>query len=120
MNGGIPAPLRRYEALAFIVDRIVRSGISPSADEIGRHMGVSSTRAKEFITQLEKERLVERTPGAQRSLRVRDVARSRSLFEECLRRIGWTGAEPLGQLGDPVPEGQLSRLPAFEHLPDID
>lgn len=83
-------------------------------------MGVSDTRAKEFIAQLVKEGLVERTSGAQRSLRVRDVSRSRSLFEECLRRIGWTGAEPLGQLIDPFPQGQLSTLPPFEHLPDFD
>jgi SOS-response transcriptional repressor LexA len=112
--------LRRDQALAFIVERIARSGTSPSFDEIGRALSVSSTRAKELVAQLIERGIIEKTPGAQRSLRVRDMGQSRSVLDEALRRLGWTVAEPMSPLSGALPHRQLPMLPAFEHFPDID
>lgn len=113
---------RRDQALAFIIERIARTGTSPTFDEIGIRLDVSSTRAKELVAQLIERGLVEKTPGAQRSLRVRDVSGSRALLDETMRRLGWAVAQPLGVLVQPppVPEGQLPVIPPFEHLPDVD
>ncbi|MGN6270879.1 MAG: LexA family protein [Sphingomonas sp.] len=118
MVGGTRAPLRRDEALAFIISRIIETGISPSLAEIGRALGVGQTRVKELIEQLEKLELVERTPGTQRNLRVRDLARSRAVLAECFRKLGWQAAEPMQSL--PCPKEQLPTLPPFEHLPDLE
>ena len=44
--GAISAkPRRRDEALAFIIDRIVRTGTSPTLNEIAAALGVSRIRA---------------------------------------------------------------------------
>lgn len=112
-------PCRRNEALAFIIDRIIRTGISPTHDEIGIELGVSGTRAKQLVGQLVDRGLVEKTAGAQRNLRVRDVTLARRLVEECLVRLGWTAAPALGELSCHFPQGQLPMLPAFDHLPDF-
>jgi SOS-response transcriptional repressor LexA len=117
---GVQAPLKRDQALAFIIDRIARSGVSPSLGEIASALGVSDTRAKELVKQLIALRLVEHTPGTQRSLRVRDVATSRTLLDRSLRHLGWSTAGPMEKLAGPFPKGQLPTLPPFEHLPDID
>jgi SOS-response transcriptional repressor LexA len=113
---------RRYEALAFIIEWIVRSGSSPVYGEIARGMNVSETRAKQLVGQLIRERIIEKTPGAQRSLRVRDLSRSRRIVEETLRRIGWVTADPMGPLlqPTPLPQGQLPMLPEIMLLPSID
>ncbi|WP_373928672.1 hypothetical protein QTN93_00490 [Sphingomonas aerolata] len=94
---------RRDQALAFIIERIARSGTSPTFEEIGVRLNVSSTRAKELVAQLIERNLVEKTPGAQRSLRVRDVAGSRALLDETMRRLGWAVAQPMGSLCQPPP-----------------
>ncbi|MBD8641120.1 LexA family protein [Sphingomonas sp. CFBP 13733] len=113
---------RRDQALAFIIERIARTGTSPTFEEIGIRLDVSSTRAKELVAQLIERGLVEKTPGAQRSLRVRDVSGSRALLDETMRRLGWAVAQPMGALCQPppFPEGQLPVIPPFEHLPDVD
>ena len=120
MAGQTAAPLKRDQVLAFVIERIAKSGTSPSFDEIGRALRVSNTRAKELVAQLVQLGLIEKTPGAQRSLKVCDVSKSRSLLDQSLRRLGWAAAEPMGELQQPFPKGQLPRLPAFEHLPDVD
>lgn len=120
-NVGPPAALlKRDQVLAFIIERIARSGTSPSFDEIGHELQISSTRAKELVGQLIERGIIEKTFGAKRSLRVRDVSGSRNLLEEVMRRLGWHTAEPMGVLLQPFPNGQLPSLPPFEHLPDID
>jgi SOS-response transcriptional repressor LexA len=118
MAGVSPAPRRRDEALAFIIDRLVRTGMAPSTDEIGRALDVCSTRAKQLVNQLIADGVVERTPGAKRGLVVRDVTLCRSIVDQALRRMGWAVSEPMGEQQQAFPKRQLPRLPAFEHLPE--
>lgn len=117
--GAISSPLRRDQALAFIIDRIVRSGICPTSREIGDALGVSDARAKELVDQLVERRLIDKVPGGVRNLRVRDVALCRSMLEQSLVRIGWTAAPAMGELPEAFPHRQLPMLPDFEHLPDL-
>lgn len=114
------APHRRDQVLALIIERIARSGTSPSYPEISRALSISETRAKQLVAQLIKLGAVERTPGEVRGLRVRDVAGSRAELEQVLRRLGWVTAAPMGNLEAPFPNGQLPVLPPFEHLPDVE
>ena len=67
-----------------------------------------------------KRGVIEKTPGAQRNLRVRDLAQSRTVVAGALREIGWMPAEPMGVSPGALPNGQLPMLPPFEHFPDID
>lgn len=115
-----PPLLRRDEVLAFIIERIARFGVGPTYDEISNELSVSPSRAKELVGQLIERGIVEKTPGGQRSLRVRDVAGARNALEAVMRRLGWITAEPMGGLQHPLPNGQLPVLPPFEHLPDVD
>lgn len=115
-----PPMLRRDEVLAFIIERIARFGVGPTYDEISNEMSVSPSRAKELVGQLIERGIVEKTPGGQRSLRVRDVAGARNALEAVMRKLGWITAEPMGGLDYPLPNGQLPVLPPFEHLPEAD
>ena len=116
----IAAVPRRYEALAFIMQRIVADGCSPSFDEIADELGVGKTRARGLVDELIAEEILDRPVGRQRSFRIRDVARSRNLLVEVLNRLGWADAIPLGSLEQPCSNEQLPILPPFEHLPDIE
>lgn len=113
-------PLRRNEALAFIIERIIRTGTSPSAGEIGRALKVSRTRAQQLTDQLILEQVLEKTPGSPRSLRIRDLTHCRAIITETLRGLGLTVAEPMGDLRAPLSTYQLPLCPPFEHLPDPD
>ena len=118
-HGSIAAPRRRDEALAYIVDRLVKTGTSPSYDEIGRQLGVSKPRARELVDELIAGGVIEKTPGAMRGLRVRDVVRAREIAADFARSLGWTVAAPMAlDLQPPFPQVQLPMLPPFEHLPD--
>ena len=122
MNAPFQSPTvapRRAEALAFIIDRIIRSGTSPSAADIGRALNVSRTRAQQLTEQLIADRVLERTPGA-RSLMIRDLTHCRHIITEKLRELGLVVAEPMGALQAPLSFDQLPMLPPFEHLPDPD
>ncbi len=119
-KGHSNAAPRRDEALAFIIERIARTGNSPTFYEIGNELGVSDTRAKQLVAQLIKRGHIERTPGEVRSLRVCDVTGSRNLLENALRQLGWHTAEPMGELLTPFLDRKLSLLPPFEHLPDFE
>ncbi|OWK32280.1 LexA family protein [Sphingomonas mucosissima] len=114
------ALLRRDQVLAFIIERIARFGVSPTYEEISAELAVSPSRSKELVAQLIERGIVEKTPGGQRSLRVRDVAGSRNALEAVMRKLGWITAEPMGGLQQPFPNGQLPMVPPFEHLPDVD
>ncbi|WP_156680054.1 hypothetical protein [Sphingomonas profundi] len=104
--------------MAYIVERIVRSGTSPSNEEIGRKLGVSKQRAKQLVDELLERRVIEKTPGSQRNLQVRDVAQCRLIIVARLRELGLIVADPLGKLQQPFTQEQLPILPPFEHLPD--
>ena len=116
----ITAVPRRYEALAFIIERIVQTRMSPSYDEIADALQVRKTRARELVEQLIGEGLVQRQVGRQRSFVVRDLTRSRTILVEVLNRLGWADAVPLGGLAQPCNIEQLPILPPFEHLPDLE
>jgi SOS-response transcriptional repressor LexA len=117
----IGVPRRRDEALAFIIDRLVKTGTSPSYDEVARELSVSKPRAQELVKQLIADGVIEKTPGAQRALRIRDVVRARSIVEQFARSLGWTVAPQLSfELQKPFTHVQLPMLPAFEHLPDAE
>lgn len=115
-----PPLLRRDEVLAFIMERIVRDGFSPTYKEIGYSLQFSEARAKELVGQLIERGRVAKIPGANRGLRVIDVAGSRNTLEDALLKLGWSTAQPMGALRHPFPDGQLPVLPPFEHLPDVD
>lgn len=128
-----PAPRQRDHALAFVIEQVARFGVAPSMAEIARQLGVSSSRAKQLVAQLVTAGAIERTPGAVRGLRVRDVAECRMHLADVLRRMGWIAADPLGEIRSvverydlvailelpPVP-APVALLPAFEHLVDDD
>jgi SOS-response transcriptional repressor LexA len=124
MTGVGTAPPRRDEALAFIIDRIARSGIAPSYAEIGRAMrpSVSRGRAQQYVDELVERRVIERDAGARRGIRIRDLVYCRSVVDRALLQHGWTIATPLGALEQPAPctFGQIPFAPPFEHLPDVD
>ncbi|WP_242148898.1 hypothetical protein [Sphingomonas sp. BAUL-RG-20F-R05-02] len=123
MQGDAPAPLRRVEALAYIVERISRSGIAPSYGEIGRAMrpAVHRSRAAQFVEQLVREGYLERSPASRRGIAIRDVVRCRSAIEQALGLLGYKHAPPLGVLQvTPSTFGYLPKIPPFEHIPDID
>ena len=115
MVGTVLAPRKKDIALAFIMKRIVRTGTSPSLGEIAAELRVSSSRVKALVAQLEADGRIERRPGAQRALTVRDVAGTRAMLTSVVARLGWAvNGEP------PLPQGHLPMLPALEHIPDID
>lgn len=77
---------------------IARGRGSPSMVEIARHLGVSSTRAKQLVDDLRRGGAIERTPGTQRAIRVCDVAQSRQQLADVLRALGWVAADAGGEL----------------------
>lgn len=89
---------RQAEALAFIIGEIVEKRTSPTFGEIARHLSVSQTRAKTLVADLIERGLVSRTPGAQRALRVNNVADSRRQLAEILRDLGWIAADAEDEL----------------------
>jgi hypothetical protein len=123
MQGHAPAPLRRVEALAYIVERISRSGTAPSYGDIGRAMRpvVCRSRAAQFVNQLVDEGYLERPFASRRGIAIRDVVRCRHAIEQALGMLGYKHASPLGELIQaPSTFGHLPTIPPFEYLPDID
>lgn len=118
------APPRRVEALAFIIGRIRSGGTSPSYGEIGRAMNpqVDRGRARQYVDQLVKLGVIDRDPGAQRGIRVRDLGACCALIDSALGAGGWWHAARLAPLSPPDPYTlvQLPISPPFRHLPDIE
>lgn len=101
---------RRVEALAYIIERIQRSGTSPSYGEIGRALRptVVPSRARQLVDQLVELGVIERPPASRRGIRIRDLQRCREMIDDALGRKGWVHSKPLGSLEHPS---------TFEHLP---
>ncbi len=91
---------RRIEALAYIIERIDRSGISPSYGEIGRAMRprIATTRARNLVDQLVRIGLIERETGSRRGIRIRDAHRCRMLIADASGQHGSCHGQSLGQL----------------------
>jgi SOS-response transcriptional repressor LexA len=108
--------LRRDQALAYIIEHIVRHGFSPTNAEIGSALGgISTPRVRELVDQLIKLGSISKTPGTQRNLRVNDLTACRHHLTEAMRRLRWNAAEPLGDLKT-LPQEKLPRVPPIEHL----
>lgn len=61
----------RKEVLGFVVGFVQDNGYPPTYDEIRESVGLSSkSHVDYYLTLLEGEGLIERTPGAPRSLRL--------------------------------------------------
>ena len=120
MDAHASAPPRRYEALAYILERMSRGEGCPSYVEIRLKLGISDTRVKQFVRQLIAEGVLAKIPGAKRALTIRDITRARSLVVDAIQARGNAVAQPLGPLVGGFPNGQLPVLPAFEHIPDVD
>ncbi len=127
-HSAIAAPLRRDEALAYIIEHIVRHGFSPTNAEIGRALGgISTPRVRELVDQLIVLGAVSKTPGSQRNLRVNDLTACRHHLTEAMRRLRWSAADAMGALQDPLPrvptiaplpQEKLPRVPPIAHLPE--
>lgn len=118
MVAHITAPPRRYEALAYLLERLGRGEACPSSDDFARQLKCSETFAKRLVRQLIDEGVVGRTPGAQRALFIRDVTRARALVVAYLHAQGASAAQPVGTMLWGFPSGHLAVFPPFEHLPD--
>lgn len=118
----VPAPLRREQVLAFIVESLARDGRSPSVREIARALEIGNTRVKQLIGQLVEAGQLEKRPGTHGGLVVRDVAGARVLVKEALRALGFIDEAELahrrGVWG--CPDGQLPIIAAIEHHPGVD
>ena len=83
---------------------------------------VDAGRARQYVDQLVKLGVIARDPGAQRGIRIQDLAACRALIGEALGSGGWWHAAPNAPLQAPDHYTflQLPLLPPFEHLPDPD
>jgi DNA-binding MarR family transcriptional regulator len=111
---------RRYEALAFIIEQIVRWQTSPTYREIADRLKISRGRAEQLVAQLIAEGRIERVPGSGRRLRVVDIDASRVLLDDVLRRLQWSVAEPMGEMLAPLAQVQLPMMPEIEQLYGIE
>lgn len=111
---------RRIEALAYIIERIQRSGTSPSYDEIGRALRpqVDKSRARQLVDQLVALGVIERPPASRRGIRIRDLQRCREMIDDALGRKGWVHSKPLGVLEHHSTFEHLPVLPLIELPPD--
>lgn len=109
-------PRKKDVALAFIVERIARSGVSPSYGEIAHALKVSKKRVGELVDQLVADQVIDRTPGSHRGLRIRDVGQARQLLTVVLGRLGWEA--PAAAV--PFPHDKLPTLPDVDHNPGQD
>lgn len=114
----IKTPLRREEVLAFIIQCLVKDRVSPTLREIALAVGVEKTRARELVNQLVGIGIVQKTPGAQRNLRIRDVSLARELILQDLNELGVTTAAPMADLQHPRPNVHLPKVLEIRHLPD--
>lgn len=105
MTGVYSALCRRDEALAFISERITRSGVAPSYGEIARAMRpkVHRSTAAGYVEELMKLGVIERDPASRPGIGIRDLVYCRNVVDRALLANGWTIAVPLGVLEDPVP-----------------
>jgi SOS-response transcriptional repressor LexA len=112
---------RRIEALAYIIERIQRSGTSPSYGEIGRALRpqVHRSRAGQLVDELVELGVIERDLASRRGIRIRDLQRCREMIDDALGRTGWTHSKALGGLEPPSTFDHLPVLPLIELPPDL-
>lgn len=124
MRAYTPSPTaspRRIEALAYIIERIQRTGTSPSYGEIGLALRpkVDKSRARQLVDQLVALGVIERPPASRRGIRIRDLVRCRELIDEALGAKGWHHSKALGSLQSPSTFEHLPVLPLIELPPGL-
>lgn len=121
MSGERPAAPRRVQVLAIIVENIVRFGVCPCYDEIGRAMvpRISISRVKQHVDALVQLKCIDRAIAAQRGIRIRDLDQCRRMIEAWLGPQEWLHARLFGTPGRTAPctIEQLPLVPPFEHYP---
>lgn len=120
-SGSHSATPRRIEALAYIIERIQRSGTSPSYGEIGHALRpqVDKSRARQLVDQLVALGVIERPPASRRGIRIRDLQRCREMIDDALGRTGWHHSRALGDLEPPSTFEHLPILPLIELPADL-
>lgn len=109
-----PALTREQEAYEWIRGYIVRTGQSPSINELMAGIGVGKTRAKALVHRLAVKKMIDRTPGAQRGISIPGLFRELVLAE--LRRDGYVVDRDV-VVGGPCPQGHLPLIAILEHVP---
>lgn len=108
---------RRDEVLAYVVAEIVRTGASPTIQEIADELKVSTVRVRQLRQQLVAEGVIYVVPGTQRGIRVHDLEETRRELVDACRRLGWKTPD---EIESTFPYGKLSRLPPIRYLPPED
>jgi len=70
-SGALQATPRQRQFLAFIHYYIKLNGQPPAEADMGRHFKVTPPSIHQMVVTLERKGLIERTPGAARSIRLR-------------------------------------------------
>ena len=112
---------RRIEALAYIMQRINGSGISPSYGEIGRAMRprVKGTRVAQFVEQLVRLGAIERDVGSRRGIRILDAALCQRMIAAGLQDGASRSARPIGEINlQPCTYEQLPVFSLILHNPE--
>ncbi len=112
---------RRIEVLAYVIERIQRTGTSPSYGEIAKALRpqVDPSRAARLVDQLVALGVIERPLASRRGIRIRDLQRCRELIDEALGVQGWHHSRALGELQHPSTFEDLPILPLIELDPDL-
>lgn len=110
---------RKLQALDFIARYIGRWGGSPSYDEIANELGVSKTRARSLVRQLERDGHIVRERGGRRTIRLLEGSDRASLADAMLelRRRGFVVDEDLFTISAPCTNRPLPVLPPLRHIP---
>jgi len=113
-----PKASRKAQVLAYIVDQLTHGGRSPSLEEISRELGVSKSRAKQLVRDLEFERRIRRVAGAQRAITVPGLERQIAIAR--LRADGYTVNEDFMHVDPPCTHVQLPIVAVIAHDADHD
>lgn len=102
---------RRDEVLAILVERITRTGVCPSYDDIARAMvpQVGRSRVQQLVQQLIRRGDIARAAGSRRGIQLRDVGRCRQMIGQALLDRGWLQAN--SEVASPYTFEQLPYLP---------
>lgn len=114
-----PAGTRKAEAFDFIVRYIMQRWTSPSLDEISTGLGVSKSRVRALIVQLEADGLIERPRGTQRAIVVPGLMTQIAIAQ--LRSVGWLIDDEIkharaAQLAQTLPHEHLPLVAVIEHV----
>lgn len=108
---------RKLQVLGFYKLYYARWGKAPSVGECAGDIGISSTRVKQLLRQLEADRMIIRQPGVRRGITFPEPA-DRISEGDALMRL-----RELGYVLDvafPCPNSTLPKIPRLTHIPDVE